>query len=908
MGNRDSFDQYQVSQVYLPPTPRQTLTAGAFSAVLLLGFAMAAPFAGKPLPLWNGFIPALDAIIFVTDLITASLLLAQFSITGSRALSALSCGYLYSALIVAAHGLTFPGAFSTAGTVLSGPESYLVNFRFYLYWHLGLPVAFIAYIWLKMKDYLLRDRHVHAVRLSVCSVAGVIILVSCVIWLATTGHGSFPSVLSLSGDTRFWPTMVTTLVCVVSLSALWVFRSSAFDQWLMVVMLAMIIELVITALIGGRAWRTGANSELGSTFGVYTGRVFSLITSTVVLTALLAETTRLYGRLVHVSMLAGAVRASQGLSSEVGFQKLIDRFMTVALENAGADNGLLILTPRNEYLCQAKARTIGGHIEVIQGQPTTPFAFPETIIRLVHSTQDVVVLDDTSEPNIFSADEYFRNRPAKSILCVPLIEKGLSVGVLFLEATSTSHAFNAARIAVLELLVAQAAISLENTHLYADLELQVGLLQQLPVSAWTLQPDGTPDFVNRVWLDFSGQTLEFVRSHPEAWMTAVHPEDREMAASIFWEAVRSGRGFAFETRTLRAQDGTYRRHLQQAVVLRDAEGRVLKFVGTTTDIDDQKRAEETLRQAQSDLAHVMRVATLNTMTASIAHEVNQPLSGIMINAGTGLRMLTADPPNVVGAVETFQRTIRDANRASGVIKRLQEMFSNKAPIVELVDLNDAAQDVILISAGELRRRKARLQTELAGDLPLVGADRVQLQQVILNLLLNAADSMDGIEDRPRYLLVRTELGSDGAIRLEVRDSGTGFDPAILERLFAPFYTTKANGMGVGLAICRSIIESHKGRLWAMPNDGPGSTVGFSIPIAGEAPAAAVSPMPPERLHKESIDDVAESARRPSRREEEARRARRDGTAAAASAHREERPAEAVGGPPHAGQVDPAGNH
>ena len=144
-----------------------------------------------------------------------------------------------------------------------------------------------------------------------------------------------------------------------------------------------------------------------------------------------------------------------------------------------------------------------------------------------------------------------------------------------------------------------------------ELQLQAGLLQHLPVSAWTLKPDGTPDFVNQVWLDFAGQTLDFIRSHPEAWMAVVHPEDREAASKAFWDGVRSGQGFAVETRSLRAQDGTYRWHLQQAVVLRDAEGKVLKFVGTTTDIDDQKRAEEALRQAQADLARINRVTTID---------------------------------------------------------------------------------------------------------------------------------------------------------------------------------------------------------------------------------------------------------------------------------------------------------
>ena len=230
-----------------------------------------------------------------------------------------------------------------------------------------------------------------------------------------------------------------------------------------------------------------------------------------------------------------------------------------------------------------------------------------------------MLLDDASIDSVYSKDEYVRLKGSRSALCLPIVRQGTLIGALYLENNLTPGAFTPERVTVLELLASQAAISLENAGLYADLQLQVGLLQQLPVSAWTLKPDGTPDFVNRVReQSFSGQTLDHIRSHPEAWMTAVHPEDRETAAKSFWEGVRSGRGFAFETRALRARDGAYRRHLQQAVVLRDADGKVLKFVGTTTDIDDQKRAEETLRQAQADLAHVARVATLNAMTASIA--------------------------------------------------------------------------------------------------------------------------------------------------------------------------------------------------------------------------------------------------------------------------------------------------
>jgi signal transduction histidine kinase len=194
-------------------------------------------------------------------------------------------------------------------------------------------------------------------------------------------------------------------------------------------------------------------------------------------------------------------------------------------------------------------------------------------------------------------------------------------------------------------------------------------------------------------------------------------------------------------------------------------------------------------------------------------------------------MLAADPPNVVGAAETARRTIRDADRASGVIKRLRAMFSKNAPSMEPVDLNDAANEVIALSAGELQRSRALVQTEFAPNLPLVNADRVQLQQVILNLLLNAADAMAAVEDRPRTLLLRTSLEGHGSVKLAVRDCGTGVDPQAVDQLFDAFYTTKANGMGIGLSICRSIITSHEGSLWAEANDGPGATFSFSLPVS-----------------------------------------------------------------------------
>jgi PAS domain S-box-containing protein len=246
---------------------------------------------------------------------------------------------------------------------------------------------------------------------------------------------------------------------------------------------------------------------------------------------------------------------------------------------------------------------------------------------------------------------------------------------------------------------------------------------------------------------------------------------------------------------------------------------------------ERRLSEETLSKVRSELAHVARVQSLGVLTASIAHEVNQPLSGIITNASTCLRMLAADPPNVEGARETARRTIRDGNRASDVITRLRALFAKKDTTTESVDLNEATREVIALSLSELQRNRVILRPELADDLPPVTGDRVQLQQVILNLLRNASDAMRTISDRPRRLVIRTERDEADRVRLTVQDAGVGFESQDVDRLFEAFYSTKNGGMGIGLSVSRSIIESHHGRLWAAPNDGPGATFSFSIPRA-----------------------------------------------------------------------------
>jgi PAS domain S-box-containing protein len=373
----------------------------------------------------------------------------------------------------------------------------------------------------------------------------------------------------------------------------------------------------------------------------------------------------------------------------------------------------------------------------------------------------------------------------------------------------------------------------------AELQLRVELLQQLPVSAWTLKPDGTPDFVNRVWLEFAGQTLDFVRSRPEAWMTAVHPEDREFAAKSFWKGVQSGQGFAFETRSLRAQDGVYRHHLQQAVVLRDAEGKVLKFVGTTTDVDDQKRAEEALRQAEAELAHANRVATMGQLSASIAHEVNQPIAAALINAGTAARWLARQPPNLEKATPLIDRIISDGRRAAEIVSRIRN-FSQKAPAQNgVVEINEAILEIMGLTRVATSEHSVLVKLQLSDGLPLISGDRVQLQQVILNLIMNAIEAMSEFTEGPRELLVSTSEAESGSVFVAVSDSGPGL-PANPEQLFEAFYTTKASGLGMGLSICRSIIQNHGGRLWATPNEPRGAVFCMLLPIGGKSPESPES--------------------------------------------------------------------
>jgi PAS domain S-box-containing protein len=309
-----------------------------------------------------------------------------------------------------------------------------------------------------------------------------------------------------------------------------------------------------------------------------------------------------------------------------------------------------------------------------------------------------------------------------------------------------------------------------------------------------------------------------------------HPEDRHVMEETAERIRRGTTEFDYEHRLLMPDGSIKWVHLVAQASSLDKDGRGLEYFGAVQDVTQRRLAEAAIDKARSELAHVTRVMSLGTLTASIAHEVNQPLAGIITNASTCLRMLAADPPNIKGAQETARRTIRDGNRAADVIARLRALFSKKPAATETLDLNEATREVLKLMFGDLLRNGVDLRLELDRDHALlVTGDRVQLQQVILNLVRNASDAMRDVNDRPKHLLVKLEREEGGGARLMVKDAGLGLDPQSAGRLFGAFYTTKSDGMGIGLSVSRSIIESHGGKLWAEANDGPGTTFSFSIP-------------------------------------------------------------------------------
>jgi PAS domain S-box-containing protein len=520
--------------------------------------------------------------------------------------------------------------------------------------------------------------------------------------------------------------------------------------------------------------------------------------------------------------IAAVVKASQALSSEMLLPHLIERLMTIALQNAGADRGLLILLHQDDYHIEAEARTDGKQIVLRYDASDSP-AVPESIIRYVMRTQGSVILDDAAKRNLFSEDPYFGIRRQRSILCLPLIRQGTLVGLLYLENALAPHVFTPERARLLELLASQAAISLENTRLYGDLQQREAKIRRLVdaniIGIYIIDLGGRIIEANDAFLRMLGHDREDFVSNRMRWTDLTPPEWRAGDAMRVDQVKLTGTLQPFEKEYFH-KDGSRVPVLVGVARIEDTGNQAVAFV---IDLTDRKRAE-------AELMHANRIATMGQLTASIAHEVNNPIAALLTNAGTAARWLARRPPNLEKARPLIDRIISDGKRTADIVSRIRD-FSKKAPArKERLEVNDAILEVIGLTRVPMSDHSVLVKMQLSEGLPPILGDRVQLQQVILNLVMNAIEAMSEVTEGPRELLISTSEAESGGVLVTVSDTGPGLPPASLNRIFEAFYTTKSSGLGMGLSICRSIVEAHGGRLWATPNQPHGAVFCMTLPI------------------------------------------------------------------------------
>jgi PAS domain S-box-containing protein len=350
------------------------------------------------------------------------------------------------------------------------------------------------------------------------------------------------------------------------------------------------------------------------------------------------------------------------------------------------------------------------------------------------------------------------------------------------------------------------------------------VIEAMPTMVWIAGTDGLNEFGNRRWQEYTGLSHE--RTVGSGWQDAVHPTDLKRHWEKWCASLASGEPFENEVRYRRAADGQYRWFLSRAVPLRDEHGKIFKWYGVSTDIDDRKRAEQEREQLRADLAHVNRVSMLGELAASVSHELKQPIGAAMINAQTCIRWLKRDQPDVDEALEATMRLVKDGTRATEIIDRLRSLYKKSPPQRELVDVNEIVSEMPALLWGEANRYSIVTRLDLAPALPQITGDRVQLQQVFMNLMLNAIEAM---KDNGGELKIKTELAQEGSVLISVSDTGVGLPAENINEIFNAFFTTKPEGSGMGLAISRSIVESHGGHMWATGNDGRGATFRLTLP-------------------------------------------------------------------------------
>ena len=541
--------------------------------------------------------------------------------------------------------------------------------------------------------------------------------------------------------------------------------------------------------------------------------------------------------------LTTVIKMLEAVAGEMVLEKLLDTLMRTAITQAGAERGLLILLHAAEPRIAAEATTGKDTVLVeLRDTPLTASVVPETVLHYVLHSQESVVLNDAVTESSFATDPYIRQRQARSILCLPLINRAKLIGVLYVENNLTPRAFAPARIAVLKILASQAAISLENSSLYRDLQQREAKIRRL-VDA---------NIIGIFFWDFEGRILEA----NDAFLRMVaHDREDLVAGRLRWTDLTPPKWLERDVQHLvPEQKLTGRLEPFEKEYLRKDGSRVPVLAGTATfeeggnegvafvlDLSERKRAEaeaseseRRYREVQTELAHANRLATMGQFTASIAHEINQPIAAARNNAASAMNFLSRNPPDLAEVREALECVVNDTDRAGDIIGGIRKLVK-KTPRQrdDRVDINEAIREVIVLTRGEAVKNGVSVHMQAAERLPLIPGDRVQLQQVALNLISNAIEAMTLVDHGARELLISTERRGADEILVAVHDSGPGIAREHLGRVFDPLYTTKASGMGLGLSICRSIVELHGGHLWAEVNEPKGAVFQFTLAAVNE---------------------------------------------------------------------------
>jgi PAS domain S-box-containing protein len=536
--------------------------------------------------------------------------------------------------------------------------------------------------------------------------------------------------------------------------------------------------------------------------------------------------------------LATVLKVSEAVSGEIVLEKLIETLLRIALEHAGAERGLLLLPQGSGLRILAEAKTSGASVRVdLCDSPISGAEVPETLILYTVRTQESVILDDASASEAFENDAYVRRKRPRSVLCLPLIKQGKPVALLYLENNLAPRVFTPARVAVLKFLASEAATSIENARLYHALQERESKIRRLVdaniIGICIFGPEGDIFEANQAFLKTVGYDREDVDTGRLRWTNLTPPEWSDRNTRAHAELAATGAFHPFEKEYFR-KDGSRAPILIGAAAF--DEQHAVVFV---LDLSERKRAEaeareseQRYREVQTELAHANRVAVTGLLTASIAHEVSQPTTAVTASAQAALHWLDRQPPELEQVRQALARIIQNGMRASEVIERIRDLVKKKPPRRDCLAINAIIGEVIDLLQAEAARSGVSVETIFTDGLPEVVGDRVELQQVAVNLILNAIEAMNATTEGPRKLLIRTEMADSDAVLVAITDSGPGLSPASLERLFDPFYTTKSGGLGIGLSICRSIIEAYGGRLWVSANQPRGAIFQFTVPAKG----------------------------------------------------------------------------